>query len=86
MESKLRKAENSIRAYREHIEKMSSQHRNEQFRELSMQYSFLLDDLNREEPRGRNAQRDRSQMMASGRDDLAASKVSRVVVPERTSR
>jgi|JI6StandDraft_1071083.scaffolds.fasta_scaffold07039_10 hypothetical protein len=47
VENKLRKAENTIRTYRDYIEKMNGLERNEQYRELSVQYSFIMDDLNK---------------------------------------
>jgi hypothetical protein len=51
-ETKLKKAENTIKIYKEYIEKMNHHNdRAEQFRELSVQYSFLLDDLKNEEGR-----------------------------------
>lgn len=52
IENKLKKAENTIKIYKEYIEKMNHQNdRTEQFKEISVQYSFLLDDLRNEEGR-----------------------------------
>jgi hypothetical protein len=62
--------------------------KNEQFRELSVQYSFLMDDLNKDDRPKKTLPKDRNMTIVNNlnQEDLLMSKVDRTEYVSRQSR